>query len=174
MNYAINTLRYARHIVRPLPLVARDLTAICVSDDTFDATISIDVVEDNIYGSEVFLHELLRVINPGGVLMILLPYFNTLRRWHARRGVFKQNVDGLDFYQYVFSCKEFCGILESVEFKIETRYSYAYQNAPTPELHWLNRLPKALKKLILRFSKHMPYINLELGHMLMGVARKIS
>jgi hypothetical protein len=126
------------------------------------------------YGSEVFFHELLRVINPGSVLMILLPYFNPLRQWHARRGVFKQDVGGFDFYQYAFSREEFCRILESVEFKIETTYSYAHQNAHTPELHWLNRLPKALKKLILRFSKHMPYINLELGHILMGVARKKS
>ena len=174
LDYAINALRHARQIVGPLPLVAGDLTAICVSDDTFGAIISIGVVEHSISGPEIFLQELLRVLSPGGVLMISVPYFNPLRQWRARRGAFQGNVGGLDFYQYAFSRKEFCRILESVGFKIETTYSYAHQNTLTQELHWLNRLPKALKKFILRISKHMPYVNSELGHMLMVVARKKS
>ena len=174
LDYAINALRHARQIVGPLPLVAGDLTTICVSDDTFGAIISIGVVEHSISGPEVFLQELLRVLSPGGVLMISVPYFNPLRQWRAGRGAFREDINGLDFYQYAFSREEFCRILESVGFKIETTYSYAHQNTLTQELHWLNRLPKALKKFILRVSKHVPYVNSELGHMLMVVARKKS
>ncbi len=174
LDYATNALCHARQIVGPLPLVAGDLTAICVSDDTFGAIISIGVVEHNISGPEVFLQELLRVLSPDGVLMISVPYFNPLRQWRARRGAFRQDVGGLDFYQYAFPREEFCRILESVGFKIETTYSYAHQNTLTQELGWLNRLPKTLKKFILRLSKHVPYVNSKLGHMLMVVARKKS
>ena len=172
LDYAINALRRARQIVGPLPLVAGDLTTICASDDTFGAIISIGVVEHRISGPEVFLQELLRVLSPGGVLMISVPYFNSLRQWRAYRGAYQDDVSGLDFYQYAFSRDEFCGILKSAGFLIETTYSYSTKNTLVQELHWLNTLPGFLKKFILRISKHIPYVNSELGHMLMVVAQK--
>lgn len=171
-DYAINAMRKARQIVGPLRLVAGDLTTIGVSNDAFDAIISIGVVEHRHVGPEVFLYEMHRILKPGGLLMISVPYINPLRAWRARHGAYQDNVNGLDFYQYVFSRREFCSILESTGYEIETTYSYAHQNTLTQELHWLNKMPGFIKKLILRVSKHVPYVNSELGHMLMVVARK--
>ena len=172
LDYAINALRRARQIVGPLPLVAGDLMAICVSDSSFDAVISIGVVEHHISGPEVFLQELLRVLKPGGLLMISVPYFNPLRQWRAKHGAYQVDFSGLDFYQYAFPREEFCRILKSVGYKLETTYSYAHKDTLVQEVHWLNELPGFLKKFILRVSKYVPYVNSEIGHMLMVVARK--
>ncbi len=171
-DYAINAMRKARQIVGPLQLVAGDLTSIGVSNDVFDAIISIGVVEHRHAGPEVFLYEMRRILKPGGVLMISVPYFNPLRKWRAKHGAYQDNVNGLDFYQYAFSREEFCRILESTGYEIETTYSYAHQNTLTQELHWLNKMPGFIKKFILRISKHVPYVNSQFGHMLMVVARK--
>ncbi|MBL8101255.1 MAG: class I SAM-dependent methyltransferase [Anaerolineales bacterium] len=170
-DYAINAMRKARQMVRSLRLVAGDLTTIGISNDAFDAIISIGVVEHRHAGPEVFLYEMSRVLKPGGLLMISVPYFNPLRAWRARHDAYQDDVSGLDFYQYAFSREEFCSILESTGYEIETTYSYAHQNTLTQELHWLGKIPGFIKKLLLRVSKHMPYVNSELGHMLMVVAR---
>jgi SAM-dependent methyltransferase len=172
LDYAINAMRKAREIVGPLPLISGDLTYIGIADNTFNAVISIGVVEHRQSGPEIFLQEMRRILNPGGLLMISIPYINPLRRWRAGRGAYQDDVSGLDFYQYAFSREEFCRILESTGYEIETTYSYAHQNTLTQELHWLNKIPEFLKKLILRVSKHVPYVNSDLGHMLMVVARK--
>ena len=147
-------------------------TSIGVSNDVFDAIISIGVVEHRHAGPEVFLYEMRRILKPGGILMISVPYFNPLRKWRAKHGAYQDNVNGLDFYQYAFSREEFCRILESTGYEIETTYSYAHQNTLTQELHWLNKMPGFIKKFILRISKHVPYVKSQFGHMLMVVARK--
>lgn len=172
IDFAAQTLRKAQHLIGPLKLISGDLTAIGVSSDSFDAIISIGVVEHRREGPDLFLKEKYRILKSGGVLLISVPYFNPLRRWRADWGAYQDDVSGLDFYQYAFSREEFCSILKSTGYEIETTYSYAHQNTLTQELHWLNKMPGFIKKFILRVSKHVPYVNSELGHMLMVVARK--
>ena len=172
LDYAINAMQKARQIVGALQLIYGDLTAVGISDNAFDAIISLGVVEHRFEGPEIFLQEKLRILKSGGVLMISVPYVNPLRQWRADRGAYQDDVSGLDFYQYAFSRDEFCEILKSVGYEIETTYSYSHKNTLVQELHWLNTAPRFLKKLILRVSKYIPYVNSELGHMLMVVARK--
>lgn len=172
LDYAINAMRKARQAAGPLRLISGDLTAVGISDNVFDAIISIGVVEHRFEGPEIFLHEKMRILKPGGVLMISVPYVNPLRQWRSTHGAYQDNVSGLDFYQYAFSRDEFCGILKSAGFEIEVTYSYSHRDTLVQELHWLNTLPGFLKKAILRISKYIPYVNSELGHMLMVVARK--
>lgn len=172
IDFASQTLRKAQKLVGPLKLFSSDLTTLGVSSASFDAIISIGVVEHRREGPDIFLEEKYRILKPGGVLLISVPYFNPLRRWRAEHGAYQDDVSGLDFYQYAFSREEFCRILRDNGYEIESTYSYAHQNTLTQELHWLNSMPNFIKKLILRISKHVPYVNSELGHMLMVVARK--
>lgn len=174
LDYAINAMRKAREIAGPLPLIAGDLTTIGIAENTFDAMISIGVVEHRRDGPEIFLREMRRILKPGGLLMISVPYINPLRRWRAGRGAYQDDVSGLDFYQYAFSREEFCRILETVGYEVEITYSYSYKSALVQELHWLNTIPGLVKKFILRVSKYVPYVNSELGHMLMVVTRKTA
>jgi len=174
LDFAVQTLRYAQHAVGPLPLISGDLTAIGISDEVFDAIISIGVVEHRRAGPEPFLVEMHRVLKPLGTLLISVPYFNPLRQLRARRGAYQDDVRGLDFYQYAFTRDEFCRLLMDAGFEIETTYTYSHQHALTQELRWLKKIPESLKNLILRISKYVPYINSQAGHMVMVVARKTN
>lgn len=172
LDFAVQTLIKVNQLAGPLNLVSSDLTALGIRDGAFDAIISIGVVEHRRGGPEPFLREKFRILNAGGVLLISVPYFNDLRLWRAKRGAYQGEYNEDDFYQYAFMRREFVDILERAGFQVETTYSYAHQNTLTQELNWLNRIPAFLKKLVLRVSKYVPYINSELGHMLMVVARK--
>ena len=172
LDFAARALGKAQQLTGPLKLFSSDLTALSLSDASFDAIISIGVVEHRREGPEPFLEEKYRIIKPGGVLLISVPYFNPLRLWRSKHGAYKDDVTGFDFYQYAFTRDEFIGFLERAGFQVETTYFYAHQNTLTQELHWLNRVPPYLKKAILRISKYVPFVNSELGHMLMVVARK--
>ncbi len=172
LDYEFQAMRVANTYSGPLRLVCGDITALGVTSGSFDAIISIGVVEHRRAGPEPFLDEMHRILKPGGTMLISVPYFNPLRRWRAGRGAYQDDVSGLEFYQYAFSRDEFFRFLENAGFLVETAYTYAHQNTLTQELHWLKRIPEALKKLILRVSKHVPYVNSQLGHMLMVVARK--
>lgn len=172
LDYAFQAMRRARQIAGDLRLVCGDITALGVASESFAAIISIGVVEHRRDGPEPFLQEMYRLLQPGGIMLISVPYFNPLRHWRAKRGAYRDDVSGLEFYQYAFSRNEFCQFLVNAGFDVEKTYTYSHQNTLNQELHWLNRLPAGLKKLILRISKHIPYINSQLGHMLMVVARK--
>ncbi len=172
LDYAFKAMQKANQIIGGLRLVCGDINALGISNNAFDAIISIGVVEHRRSGPDVFLQEMRRVLKPGGVLLISVPYFNDLRRWRAARGAYQDNVTGLDFYQYAFTQEEFCGILKVNGYEIETTYSYSHQNTLSQELHWLKKIPKTLNNLVMRISKHIPYVNSDLGHMLMVVARK--
>ena len=171
LDYAIEAMRRARQMVGPLPLVAGDLTNLGILDNVFDAIISLGVVEHLRTGPEVFLREMRRVLKPAGVMLISVPYFNSLRWWRARRGAYQDDVSGLDFYQYAFTRQEFCAILEDAGYEIETIYSYSYKNGLTQELRWLKAIHPFLRRVLLKLTDFIPYINSELGHMLMVVAR---
>lgn len=172
LDYAFQALHRATLSTGMLRLVCGDITALGIADATFSAVISIGVVEHRFAGPEPFLKEMHRVLEQGGLMLISVPYFNPLRRWRARHTAYQDDVSGLGFYQYAFTREEFCGLLAHAGFEVEKTYTYSHQSTLRQELHWLKRLPEALQKLVLRVSKYIPYVNSQLGHMLMVVARK--
>ncbi|HXF85335.1 MAG TPA: class I SAM-dependent methyltransferase [Anaerolineales bacterium] len=174
LDYAFGALQRARKIVGALPLACGDLTALGIANDTFDAVISLGVVEHRREGPEPFLREMHRILKANGMLLISVPYFNPLRQWRAGRGAYQDDVSGLDFYQYAFSRREFFHLLEEAGYEITTWYSYAHQNTLSQELHGLKRMPSIVRTMIMRLSKYLPYVSAHLGHMLMVVARKKS
>lgn len=172
LDYTLRALRRARTAVHSLRLACGDITALGLANDSFSAIISIGVVEHRRAGPEPFLVEMRRVLKPDGVMLISVPYFNPLRRWRAWRGAYQDDVSGLEFYQQAFTKEEFCFYLQSAGFEIETTYTYAHQNTLNQELYWLKKIPASLRNILLRISKHIPYVNSRLGHMLMVIARK--
>lgn len=172
LDYAFKAMQKARQIVGGLELVCGDITTLGVANEKFDAIISIGVVEHRREGPEPFLQEMKRILKPQGILLISVPYFNDLRLWRARHGAYQDDVSGMDFYQYAFARREFCSILEANGYDVKATYSYAHQNTLSQELHWLKKIPAFFSKLIMRISKHIPYVNSDWGHMLMVVAGK--
>jgi SAM-dependent methyltransferase len=172
LDYAFQALHRAKQFSRSLRLTCGDITALSVAGASVSAVISIGVVEHRFAGPEPFLKEMYRVLEQGGLMLISVPYFNPLRRWRAQHAAYQDDISGLGFYQYAFTREEFCGLLTQSGFEIEKTYTYSHQSTLRQELHWLKRLPMLLQKLVLRVSKYVPYVNSQLGHMLMVVARK--
>lgn len=172
LDYAIQALHKAQEMVGSMQLVSGDLNALRVSDDAFDALISIGVVEHRRAGPEPFLSEMRRILKPGGLLLISVPHFHTFRQWRAKRGAYQDDISGMDFYQYAFTRDEFCRILRNAGYEIEAVYSYSHKYGLSQELRWLKVFPPFLPRVLLKFSDFIPYIKKELGHMLMVVARK--
>jgi SAM-dependent methyltransferase len=172
LDYEFQAMRTANTYAGPLRLACGDITMLGIADNTFEAIISLGVVEHRQSGPDIFLQEMRRILKPDGTLLISVPYFNDLRRWRARHGAYQDDVAGLVFYQYAFTRGEFCKILEANGYEIETTYSYSHQNTLSQELRWLKKIPAFLNKFIMRISKYIPYVNSDWGHMLMVVARK--
>jgi SAM-dependent methyltransferase len=172
LDYEFQAMRVANAYAGPLRLACGDITALGMASDSFDAIISIGVVEHRRAGPEPFLDEMNRILKPGGIMLISVPYFNPLRRWRAGHGAYQDDVSGLDFYQYAFTSEEFLDFIRNVGYEVEAFYSYAHQNSLSQELHWLKRMPSFINKFIMRVSKYVPYVNSEIGHMMMVAARK--
>ncbi len=103
--------------VPDVPVARTDLFAIPVADATFDAVISLGVVEHAEDGPLRALRELRRVVRPDGVLLLSVPFNNTFRRVvfnHVLRtaaAVFRRRGRELEFAEYRFDRREIARFL---------------------------------------------------------------
>ncbi|MEK6281562.1 MAG: methyltransferase domain-containing protein [Acidobacteriota bacterium] len=130
LDFAQSTLARLRGRYRELMLSAGDVGALPFSDDTFDLYYSGGVVEHFETGVEPALREARRVLRPEGVLMISVPYLSLLRRvlsplksslWKRVPGAevdAEGARDGRQFFQYVYTRREFEKILETAGFRV--------------------------------------------------------
>ena len=91
-------------------------------DNFFQSYISLGVVEHFEEGPKVALLEAHRVLCNGGVLLVSVPYFNPLRMLKSLLGFYKQNAG--EFYQYVFTVKEFSRIIQDCGFHVREVIPY--------------------------------------------------
>jgi SAM-dependent methyltransferase len=172
LDYAVNSLQKVPQIVGPLLLAVGDLTALGLANVSFDAIISLGVVEHSQAGPQLFIDEMWRILKPGGKLLISVPHFHALRLWRAKHGAYRDNVNGLDFYQYAFTRQEFCAILENTGFKIVDISSYEHRKGIRQELKWIQASGPFLSRVFQKLSDYLPYVRKNLGHMLLVVVEK--
>jgi SAM-dependent methyltransferase len=121
---AHGALKQARDECGELPLFTADTTCLPISDGALGGVISLGVVEHVQGGPVPSLRELARVLRPGGVALVSVPYNNPWRRvllnhlrrlrdWQKRRAGFK-----LEFAEYRFSARELRRFLEAAGFEI--------------------------------------------------------
>jgi SAM-dependent methyltransferase len=119
----------ARHLaIQPQSEVhVADLTQLPFADETFDAYVSLGVVEHYADGGQSVLSEAHRVLRPGGRLLLSTPYLNLSRRL-LRPVVERQQrtlaESGCDFYQYAFSSRTLDRILANAFFTVTERSYY--------------------------------------------------
>lgn len=105
MDYAENALHASRAYDATLPLFAGDVHALPCADNSLGAYLSFGVLEHFEHGMSPALAEAYRVLKPGGILVLTIPYPNLVHKlvvWRRKlRGQTVLNDD--DFYESTYT-----------------------------------------------------------------------
>ncbi len=88
IDYAVNALRESRRYDKRLPLAAGDVHHLPYRSNSFGSYLSFGVLEHFEHGMAPALREAYRVLKPGGILVLTIPYPNLVYRlvqWRRRR-----------------------------------------------------------------------------------------
>ncbi|HVM96414.1 MAG TPA: class I SAM-dependent methyltransferase [Candidatus Acidoferrales bacterium] len=123
-DYAHGALVQAQRAEDSGALFTSDTQRLPIRDASLGGIISLGVVEHDPAGPVAALRELHRVLRPGGIALVAVPYNNPFRRilinhlrkfrdWQKRRAGLK-----LDFAEYRFSAKELSSFLREAGFEV--------------------------------------------------------
>ena len=122
LDYAVNALQESRRYDPTLPLAAGDVHALPWRDGSFGAYLSFGVLEHFEHGMSPALAEAYRVLRPGGVLALTIPYPNLVYRlvqWRRRMRGSGQLTDD-EFYESVWTCRELVDVVKGEGFAVVT------------------------------------------------------
>jgi ubiquinone/menaquinone biosynthesis C-methylase UbiE len=136
LDFARNALARLRAHDPHLTLCAGDVTALPFRDASFDLYYSGGVVEHFEGGADAALREARRVLKPGGVLLISVPYLSPLRRalsafrkdWRAcsvTEADERNDLSRIQFWQYAYTPREFKDLLASFDFRVVETQGYS-------------------------------------------------
>ena len=112
-----------------LSLSAADVAQLPFPDDSFDAYVSLGVIEHFEGGCQHILGEARRVLKPHGLIFVSVPYLHLIKRLslsfysgdlHQRVANFSQGSESADkvFYQYVFTRAEIVRVMKEAGFVV--------------------------------------------------------
>jgi SAM-dependent methyltransferase len=120
LDYAVNALQISHHFDATLPLLAGDVHSLPYAENSLGAYLSFGVLEHFEHGMQPALAEAYRVLKPGGILVLTIPYPNVVHQlleW--RRKVNKTSVLNDDsFYESTYTCAALYANVEKVGFKV--------------------------------------------------------
>jgi ubiquinone/menaquinone biosynthesis C-methylase UbiE len=130
LDYAENALHTSHAYDASLPLLVGDVHALPHATNSLDSYLSFGVLEHFEHGMSPALAEAFRVLKPGGILVLTIPYPNIINRFVAWRrkqqGVTVLNDD--EFYESTYTREALCQNVTGVGFKLEkvlpTSHSY--------------------------------------------------
>lgn len=106
------------HLVWPgAPVFCGDVYHFPFGAETVDAVISLGVIEHFEEPWSV-LHDTVRILKPGGILYLVVPYANKLRQLLAHFGHFPEASQQQNFYQFLLADKEIRPALQQLGFSI--------------------------------------------------------
>ena len=114
-------------LTAPVPLMQVELGRLPVHDRAFAAYVSLGVVEHDPEGPDRIVAEAARVLTPGGVLLLSVPYWNGVRRAGApwvRRQSRAIAGSGGRFYQFAFSRAELASVIARHGFELTAMHPY--------------------------------------------------
>lgn len=119
LDYAVNALQVSRKHTHDLSLLAGDVHALPHPENSLGAYLSFGVLEHFEHGMGGALQEAYRVLQPGGILVLTIPYPNIiwkLAQWRReRRG---QSLINEDFYESTYTRDELVQEVTSVGFEL--------------------------------------------------------
>ena len=137
LDYALGALRATRSHEDSLPLLAGDVHQLPYASGSLAAYLSFGVLEHFEHGMAPALREAIRVLRPGGLLVLTIPYPNWLERvvrWRkARRGGSVLRDD--DFYESTYDARQLRAEVGAVGFAIQrvlpTSHDYTFYGLGT-------------------------------------------
>jgi SAM-dependent methyltransferase len=121
LDYAASALRLSHRYDPTLQLFVGDVHKLPHAEDSLGAYLSFGVLEHFEHGMQPALHEAYRVLKPGGVLVLTIPYPNIVHRlveWRRRRGGGSVLNDD-DFYESTYTRRQLEQNVTGVGFRIE-------------------------------------------------------
>jgi SAM-dependent methyltransferase len=130
LDYAENALHTSQAYDASLSLVVGDVHALPHATNSLDSYLSFGVLEHFEHGMQPALKEAFRILKPGGVLILTIPYPNVVNRlvaWRRKQqGMTVLNDD--DFYESTYGRETLVQNVTSVGFRLEqalpTSHSY--------------------------------------------------
>ncbi len=176
VDFALETIDRVKELFPDLPIGVGDVTNLDVPDGYYNGYISLGVVEHRQEGPEPFLEEAHRVLTDGGIALISVPYFHSLRKLKSRLGAYSKKNDDLFFYQYAFTRSEFGDILNKHGFEVVEWFHYDPIKGLMDELPLFRHLTQIpyVGSLVIRGVGRLPYVRRCFGHMMMAAAQKIG
>lgn len=114
-------LQTLRQRVPEIPLIQGRVTALPMADDALAGIVSLGVVEHDEAGPDAALREFARVLEPGGRLLVSVPFSNMLRRTLMHRLIRRYHAgrpgDGYYFIEYRFTRREILEALRRCGFR---------------------------------------------------------
>jgi SAM-dependent methyltransferase len=171
------------------PLAAIDLRALAVRGSAAVAYLSLGVVEHDPDGPDAIVAEAARVLAPGGVLLLSVPYWNGVRRLSApwlERNARRTRAGGGQFYQFAFTRAEVRRFVEAAGFQVRAFHPYDPARILRGALRRVRRAPAAAAAPAvvsvaprtggargwLRAALYSPPALRLLGHMILAIAVK--
>lgn len=194
IDFSRLAIRKAKKFDRKLSLIVGDVLSLPFRACSFNACISLGVVEHFEKGPEDAIREMYNVLAEDGVILISVPFFSPLRQIKARmRRYEKMNESAGEFYQYAFTMEEFASILKQCGFLLLKVIKYGAVNGLQNEMPFLmkisyyfvkprnNRIIKGCRGRILRIVKQVivKILNSRLicevaAHMMLFVVKKVN
>ncbi len=134
-DYDVDGIEYAEGLVRivnaaepGLPVRRGDALAVDADDASYDAYLSIGVVEHRFEGPEPFFAEAWRVLRPGGRAVFTVPAYGPVRRTKARLGRYRTAPPDEPFFQWGFRADEFADLVRDGGFRVDwVGYQHLYR-----------------------------------------------
>lgn len=177
VDWSEETIEKVHRIFPDLLIRSGDVCALDVEHGYYGAYISLGVIEHRAAGPEPFLTEAFRVLKPGGVAILSVPWFNPLRRLKAWLGCFDgTSVKASEFYQYAFTAREMEDKLVIAGFKVVEQSSGNLEMGFEDELPFLKSLYEkgVLGRILKRLVRKGNLVARLFGHSRVYVCRKPS
>jgi SAM-dependent methyltransferase len=185
LDLAVDALVESKNAVSHLTLALGDLSTSPFRSESFDAYVSLGVIEHFEDGPGEVLSEALRIVKPGGVFLIAVPYLSLAKRYAIRKAGPPR--EGSVFYQYLMTARELRDLLArsglrvvhleryGVEGGLQNRFPGIGQIKASVRASRVSILKRALPAMHAGwdlFTRLLP--KAVLAHMVMAVCRKSS